>query len=101
MKNGKSKIAGSFDWVIKIVLGFLILNFQVLSFNSISQAALVKSVDSVGMTVADLDRSVEFFCKVLGFEKVSEVEVHGSEYENLQAVFGLRMRVARLKLGHE
>jgi len=53
------------------------------------------------MTVSDMDRSVEFFSKVLSFEKINDVEVHGAEYEKLQGVFGLRMRVARLKLGNE
>src|SRR5438093_79433 len=63
--------------------------------------ALVKSVDAVGMTVSDMDRSVEFFSKVLSFEKTSDVEVAGSEYEQLQGLFGLRMRVVRMKLGGE
>lgn len=62
---------------------------------------LVQAVDSVGLTVSDLDRSVEFFSKVLSFQKVSEVELAGSDYESLQGVFGLRMRVARMKLGDE
>ncbi len=53
------------------------------------------------MTVADMDRSVDFYSRVLSFEKVSDVEVVGAEYERLQGVFGLRMRVVRLKLGDE
>jgi len=53
------------------------------------------------MTVADADRSVAFYSTVLGFEKVSDVEVWGSEYEQLQGVFGLRMRVVRMRLGDE
>jgi catechol 2,3-dioxygenase-like lactoylglutathione lyase family enzyme len=64
-------------------------------------AQIVQLVDAVGMTVSDMDRSVEFFSKVLTFEKISDVEVHGAEYEKLQGVFGLRMRVARLRLGAE
>ena len=64
-------------------------------------AQIVKSVESVGMTVSDMDRSVEFFSKVLSFEKVSDVELHGAEYEKLQGLFGLRMRVVRMKLGDE
>ncbi len=64
-------------------------------------AQLVESVETVGVTVSDMDRSVEFFSKVLSFEKVSDVEVHGTEYEKLQGVFGLRMRVVRMKLGGE
>jgi catechol 2,3-dioxygenase-like lactoylglutathione lyase family enzyme len=62
---------------------------------------LVAAVDSVGMTVIDMDRSVEFFTKVLWFEKVSDVEVAGDAYEHLQGVFGLRMRVVRMRLGDE
>lgn len=62
---------------------------------------IARSVDAIGMTVADIDRSVEFFSKVLSFEKLSDVEVWGSEYERLQGVFGLRMRVVRMKLGEE
>jgi catechol 2,3-dioxygenase-like lactoylglutathione lyase family enzyme len=53
------------------------------------------------MTVADIDRSIDFFNRVLSFEKISDVEVYGPEYEKLQGVFGLRMRVVRMKLGDE
>jgi catechol 2,3-dioxygenase-like lactoylglutathione lyase family enzyme len=64
-------------------------------------AQIIKSVDVVGMTVSDMDRSVDFFSKVLSFEKVADIEVHGSEYEKLQGVFGVRMRLVRMKLGEE
>ena len=63
--------------------------------------ALVRAVDSVGITVSDMDRSVRFFTDVLGFEPVSDVEVAGEDYERLEGVFGLRMRVVRLRLGEE
>src|SRR5438445_458003 len=53
------------------------------------------------MTVAEMDRSVDFYLNVLSFEKVSDVEVWGTEYEHLQGVFGLRMRVVRMQLGDE
>jgi len=62
---------------------------------------LVVAVDAVGMTVGDMDRSVEFFSKVLSFEKVSDTEGAGDAYEHLQGVFGLRMRVVRMRLGDE
>jgi catechol 2,3-dioxygenase-like lactoylglutathione lyase family enzyme len=62
---------------------------------------VVAAVEAVGMTVADLDRSVVFYTNVLSFEKISDVEVTGHEYEQLQGVFGLRMRVVRLRLGEE
>lgn len=64
-------------------------------------APLVTAVDAIGMTVSDMDRSVEFYSHILSFEKVSDVEVSGADYERLQGVFGLRMRVVRMKLGGE
>jgi catechol 2,3-dioxygenase-like lactoylglutathione lyase family enzyme len=62
---------------------------------------LIEAVGAVGMTVDDMDRSVEFYANVLSFEKVSDVEVAGDDYERLQGVFGVRMRVVRMKLGDE
>jgi catechol 2,3-dioxygenase-like lactoylglutathione lyase family enzyme len=62
---------------------------------------IVTAIDSIGLTVSDLDRSVEFYSRVLHFEKVSETEVDGESYERLTGVFGLRMRIARMKLGDE
>jgi catechol 2,3-dioxygenase-like lactoylglutathione lyase family enzyme len=68
---------------------------------SSSVNGLVNGVDAVGLTVSDLDRSIEFFSKILSFEKISEVEVAGESYEHLQGLFGLRMRIARMRLGDE
>ena len=61
----------------------------------------VERVGAVGMTVSDMDRSVEFYSKILSFEKISDIEVTGDDYERLQGVFGLRMRIVRMKLGNE
>jgi catechol 2,3-dioxygenase-like lactoylglutathione lyase family enzyme len=61
----------------------------------------VASLDSIGITVSDMDRSMDFFSKVLSFEKVSDTEVFGPEYEHLQGLFGMRARVVRMKLGDE
>jgi catechol 2,3-dioxygenase-like lactoylglutathione lyase family enzyme len=63
--------------------------------------ALVKGLDSIGLTVSDLDKSVEWYSAVLHFQKVSETEVDGESYEHLAGVFGLRMRIARMRLGEE
>jgi catechol 2,3-dioxygenase-like lactoylglutathione lyase family enzyme len=61
----------------------------------------VQAVESVGITVSGMERSVDFFSKVLSFEKVSDVETSGRAYETLQGLFGLRMRVVRMRLGNE
>ena len=87
--------------VFRFALRLLILHFTFLLFTYTALAQLIKSVDAVGMTVADMDRSVEFFSKVLSFEKVSGIEVVGTEYGRLQGLFGVRMRIVRLRLGDE
>jgi catechol 2,3-dioxygenase-like lactoylglutathione lyase family enzyme len=62
---------------------------------------LAKAVVSVSITVSDMDHSLAFYEDVLTFKKISEVEVEGEAYERLMGVFGLRMRIARLRLGDE
>ena len=64
-------------------------------------AVRVAAVDAVGMTVADMERSLAFYTNVLSFEPVSDVEVAGDTYAHLQGVFGLHLRVVRLQLGDE
>jgi catechol 2,3-dioxygenase-like lactoylglutathione lyase family enzyme len=64
-------------------------------------AGLVHSVGAVAMTVANMERSTSFYSDVLGFEKISDIEVLGEPYERFQAIFGLRMRVVRMRLGGE
>ncbi len=61
----------------------------------------IQHVDSIGITVSDLDRSINFYSRVLHFQKVSEAEAAGDDWERLTGVFGLRIRTARLRLGDE
>ena len=48
-----------------------------------------------------MDRSVDFYSHVLTFEKISDTEIAGENVEHLEGVFGLRMRVVRMRLGDE
>jgi catechol 2,3-dioxygenase-like lactoylglutathione lyase family enzyme len=84
---------------------FFALTFALVLGEAAAQPAnekrRVSSVDAIGMTVVDMDRSIDFYSKVLTFEKMSDVEVWGVQYEHLQGLFGLRMRVVRMKLGEE
>jgi catechol 2,3-dioxygenase-like lactoylglutathione lyase family enzyme len=61
----------------------------------------VSAVVRIGMTVDDMDRSLDFYTKVLDFKKVSDAEVAGDEYEHLCGVFGMRARIVQLRLGDE
>ncbi len=48
-----------------------------------------------------MDKALDFYTRVLPFQKVSDVETAGTEFEHLSGVFGARVRVVRLKLGEE
>jgi catechol 2,3-dioxygenase-like lactoylglutathione lyase family enzyme len=72
-----------------------------LATDAFQTSPKVEQVAAVGMTVSDMDSSVAFYSKILSFEKVSDTEVTGEDYERLQGVFGLRMRVVRMRLGNE
>jgi catechol 2,3-dioxygenase-like lactoylglutathione lyase family enzyme len=60
-----------------------------------------RAVLTIGMTVDDMDRALDFYGGVLTFEKVADFEQAGEAVEHLSGVFGARQRVCRLKLGHE
>lgn len=87
--------------MLRSALRGCIILLAVLMLFGQGYAQTVSAVDAIGMTVEDMDKAVEFYSKVLTFEKVSDVEVWGEQYEHLQGLFGLRMRVVRMKLGDE
>src|SRR5438046_7492481 len=84
------------QWHIKFAIAAL---FALLSVTGFAQSPKV-AVESVGMTVSDMDRSVAFY-SALTFQKVSDIEVLGEQYEHLEGVFGARMRIVRMQLGNE
>jgi catechol 2,3-dioxygenase-like lactoylglutathione lyase family enzyme len=87
--------------VTRVPIRALLLAVTLVVVVTDALGATATGVGEIGVTVADLDRSVAFYENVLGFEKVSEMELDGDEYERLRGVFPLRMRVARLRLGTE
>jgi len=60
-----------------------------------------QGVDTISITVSDMDRAVDFYSRVLTFEKISDTEVAGDDYEHLEGVFGSRVRIVKMKLGDE
>jgi catechol 2,3-dioxygenase-like lactoylglutathione lyase family enzyme len=75
-----------------------VLVLQIVAFG---QQPLATSVEAVGLTVSDMDRSVDFYSRVLHFNRLSDVEISGEAVERLKGVFGVRARVVRMKLGTE
>ena len=80
---------------------FLTLLVFALSLTPSERKPLATAVDSIGITVSDLDRAVGFYTNVLTFEKVSDFETAGDALERTTGVFGARTRTARLRLGEE
>src|ERR1700758_3463187 len=83
-----------------LVIGFLLLASLVAGAQA-AASPLALAVDSVDITVSDMDRAVDFYSRVLSFKQVSDTEVAGETYENLEGVFGVRIRVVRMQLGDE
>jgi MIP family channel proteins len=77
--------------VILLLVGTAALNAQV---QPVSMGPIVQ-------TVSDLDRSVEFYTKVLSFQKESERAGRLDSFDRLTGVFGTNVRVATLRLGKE
>src|SRR5258708_26570741 len=48
-----------------------------------------------------MDRSVDFYTRVLHFSKLSDDELAGENLEHVKGVFASRVRVVRLQLGDE
>jgi catechol 2,3-dioxygenase-like lactoylglutathione lyase family enzyme len=86
----------------KLRWALLVASSSVIAHCAAARAEpLVRGVGCIGMTVSDIDRSTEFYSRVLSFEKTAEVEQAGDRAERLTGVFALRTRTARLRLGNE
>lgn len=80
---------------------FLVALIAIFALFASARGQAVSHVESVGFTVSDMDKALDFYTRVLPFEKVSDVEIWGGEFEHLTGVFGARARVVRIKLGDE
>lgn len=81
---------------------WLLSPLALLAFSRFAAAdPAITRIESIAITVADLDRAVAFYRDVLTFAPDGQQEVTGDEAEHLFGVFGLRLRIARLHLGAE
>jgi len=71
------------------------------SISAVSEKIHIRAVGPIAITVGDMDRSVDFYNRILTFEKISDTEVAGDDVEHLFGVFGSRVRIVILKLGSE
>lgn len=80
---------------------FLIAAIAIAALFATAKGQAVSHIESVGFTVSDMDKALDFYTRILPFEVVSDVETLGTEIEHLTGVFGARIRVVRLRLGTE
>src|SRR6266571_1365490 len=99
LRSNRHRQSVSLVWVLSLVLA--VPQFFSERAEAQQHPTLVDGVDAIGITVSDMDRAVDFYSKVLTFEKISDAEVAGENYEHLEGVFGLRMHVVRMRLGDE
>src|SRR5882724_5637830 len=95
------RFAGAIRMLNLLALTLLLLSLSCAHAATDKDTAAVMAVDSVAVTVSDMNRAIDFYTHVLTFEKVADREVAGDEYEHLFGVFGLRVRSVRLRLGDE
>ncbi|MGA7487448.1 MAG: VOC family protein [Xanthobacteraceae bacterium] len=61
----------------------------------------VQRLQTIGFTVADIDREADFFARVLRFEKVADFRLVGDAYSRMEGVFSANMRIVHLRLGEQ
>ena len=91
----------SFRRLVRSLLYLMVFAACVGQRRTAAAEPLLGRVDSIRVTVTDADASAAFYSGVLSFQKISDVEIAGSEVERLEAVFGSRVRNVRMKLGSE
>jgi catechol 2,3-dioxygenase-like lactoylglutathione lyase family enzyme len=91
---------GRRPWCAQLLLALLGLACAVASLAEPEQAP-VSAVDSVAITVGDLNRSVDFYSRVLTFKKVADRELSGEDCERLFGLPGLHLHAVRMRLGDE
>lgn len=87
-------------WVGRVASFLLLIVVASTARGEITKPA-ISAVVRIGVTVEDMDRSIDFYTKVLDFKQLSDDEVAGEKYEQLFGVFGLRARIVQLRLGEE
>lgn len=71
--------------------------------NSFSSTNIVQAqrIRAIGLTVNSCVRSLNFYTQALGFELVSDITVAATDYSELEAVPGAKIRIVTLRLGDE
>ncbi|MBE9113460.1 VOC family protein [Nodosilinea sp. LEGE 07298] len=59
------------------------------------------TTQSVGFTVADMARSLDFYTQILPFQKISDQQLSGKAFEQLTGLSDITLRVVQFQLGDE
>ncbi len=84
-----------------VAIAALCLALTGVSAPRVAGAAAISGVSDIGFTVADMNRAVTFYTKILGFKTIAAGEESGPAFEHLVNLFGARARTVQLRLGSE
>ncbi len=89
--------------IVVVLLAFAPLGVSLLHAPAEPRAATsaIHAIDAVAITVSDIDRAVDFYRRVLFFEKAGDAVVAGPEWDALFGLPDVRARVATMRLGDE
>lgn len=60
----------------------------------LASRAMIRGIDHINIVVSDLERSVRFYCDVLGFRKTADVLLEGEWVERFVGLRGVKGKVA-------
>src|SRR6266446_3722569 len=84
-------------WALGAKLGLVLFLLGIL----LPSSAAVREVGTIGLTAGNLERELEFYTKILPFEKVSESKSSLGAADDLLGLSGTKTRSAELKLVDE
>ena len=85
----------------RVHLRRVLLALVLLAAASATLAQKITGVETVGFTVSNMDRAVEFYSRVLQFQKTTDQVVVAPEFGQSRGVPEAKARVVRMKLGDE
>lgn len=62
---------------------------------------MIKGLHHAGISVKDLDRSVAFYCDILGMELLRQGDFNGGSMDRITALTNTRGRAAMLRVGQQ
>jgi catechol 2,3-dioxygenase-like lactoylglutathione lyase family enzyme len=88
-------------YTLSVLQIYLFVCYFILPLPLSGAPPFIEQIISIGLTVSEMEKSVDFYSSVLSFEKISDQELSGHAYAQLWSIPGLRLRLVHMRLGEE